>query len=322
MVDGIDADPGLERGALGDEARGVLGDRPVGVGRAAGRRARTARRRSRPARRSRRRAGRAGTRAASPTVRGKRSETSTISSRSGSAPARCSSAIGGAGVQRQAAPAVGVGRRRGGRHHARRLLLEQRREAAEVGRREADVRALRRAARARSGRRTPTGSGRWGGEELGADEQQRAVDPQVLPVVALRRAPRSSAAGWPVPSGMPSVSALEAGGGLGWASAARPCADATRVRARLFAAEVAGASRPAAGRWTSPCGPRSASPRKPLAGQRSSPGPWSAARRRRSSGRRSRPRPRAAALARQGRVRRTAGAGACRPPTIPCRPRC
>ena len=44
-----------------------------------------------------------------------------------------------AGVQRQGAPAVGVRRRRDGRHHARCLLLEQRPEAAKVGRGEFDV---------------------------------------------------------------------------------------------------------------------------------------------------------------------------------------
>ena len=43
------------------------------------------------------------------------------------------------GVQRQAAPPVAVGRRRGSAHHAGRHRLEQRSEAAEVGGREADV---------------------------------------------------------------------------------------------------------------------------------------------------------------------------------------
>ena len=91
----------------------------------------------------------------------------------------------GAGVQREAAPAVGVGRRRGGRHHPRALLLQQRREAAKVGGGEGDVgslvaqRALDRAVEARE----VVHAGML--EDLRVDEQQRAVDAQLLPVVAL-----------------------------------------------------------------------------------------------------------------------------------------
>ena len=46
-----------------------------------------------------------------------------------------------AGVKGERAPALGVGRGGGGRHHARALFLEQRGEAAEVRGRERDVRA-------------------------------------------------------------------------------------------------------------------------------------------------------------------------------------
>ena len=88
-------------------------------------------------------------------------------------------------VQRQRAPAVGVGRRRDGRHHARRLPLEQRPEAAEVRGREPDVGAgvpQRPLERAEEARQVVHAGPR---EQFGADREQRAVDAQIRPVLAL-----------------------------------------------------------------------------------------------------------------------------------------
>src|SRR2546423_4014556 len=90
-----------------------------------------------------------------------------------------------AGVQREAAPPLLIGRGRRGRHYPRLLLGQQRLEAAEVGGGEADVRS-----------RIAQHSLDWPEEaaevvDLGmveeprADRQQRAVDAQLLPIVTL-----------------------------------------------------------------------------------------------------------------------------------------
>ena len=128
---------------------------------------------------------------------GSASETSTISSRSGSSAARFISAtVPPACRERLHQPFV-VGGGGGGDHDPRRLLLEERREAAEVGGGEADVRA--RVAQGPLERAEEAGQVVDAGmvEELGADQQQRAVDPQLLPVGPLaerlqqrRRLPR------------------------------------------------------------------------------------------------------------------------------------
>ena len=142
----------------------------------------------------------------SPNVRGYASDTSTTSSRSGSAPARCIFIDRATGVQRQGTPAVGVGRSCDGRHHARRLPLEQRTEAAEVGGRELDIRArakqrpLERAEEARTGNGRPTART--------ARYRPRAVRRRRADPIQSSRSPsvRRKAGGWPGPSGMPSVS--------------------------------------------------------------------------------------------------------------------
>ena len=90
-----------------------------------------------------------------------------------------------AGVEREAAVAVPVGRRGHRRHHPRRLLFEQRREAPEIRRREADVRAgvaqhpLERPEEPRQVVHIRVV------EDVAAHREQGAVDAQVLPVVAL-----------------------------------------------------------------------------------------------------------------------------------------
>ncbi len=92
----------------------------------------------------------------------------------------------GPGVKREAAPALGIGPRRHRRHHVRRLGGEDRREAAEVGRREADVRAavaqrpLDRPEEAREVVHVRVL------EDLAEHREQRAVDAQVDPVVTAR----------------------------------------------------------------------------------------------------------------------------------------
>jgi hypothetical protein len=68
---------------------------------------------------------------------------------------------GPAGMQREAAPALLVGRRGDGRHGARGLRLEKRLEAAKVGGDEAQVLALV-AKRPLDGSEEPRGSGRSG----------------------------------------------------------------------------------------------------------------------------------------------------------------
>ena len=101
------------------------------------------------------------------------------------------------GMERQAAPALAGGRGSHRRHHPRALLLQQRGEPAEVGRGEADVRAalaeraLDRAEEAREVVHARVV------EERGADQQQGAVDAEVLPVVpfAQRREERRGLAG-------------------------------------------------------------------------------------------------------------------------------
>ena len=87
-------------------------------------------------------------------------------------------------VEREAAVAVAVRRRRDRRHHPRRLLREQRLEPAEVRRREADVRA--RVAQHPLERAEEPGQVVHVRvvEDVAADREQRAVDAQVLPVVA------------------------------------------------------------------------------------------------------------------------------------------
>ncbi len=164
---------------------GVLGDRALDV---AGRRVLERQRRPRrspPARRSRRRGGHGGTRAAGRDVRGNSSETSTISSRSGSsADAEQLLEVLPACSERLHQPSR-VRRRGGRRHHPGRLLLEHRLEAAEVGGGEADVgalvaqHALDRAVEARQVVDVRVV------EERGEDEQQGRPDPQLLPVVPL-----------------------------------------------------------------------------------------------------------------------------------------
>ena len=133
------ADAGLERRAVGDEAAGVLGDRAVDVGRRRVVEARTARASLSTRRRSRRRGARADARAEPRRCAGSVARASTTSSRSGSAPARCSSStLAPACSERLHQPsasggAAAVAITRGC------WRLEQRLEAAEVGGREADV---------------------------------------------------------------------------------------------------------------------------------------------------------------------------------------
>ena len=88
-------------------------------------------------------------------------------------------------VQRQGAPAVGVRRRRDGRHHARRLSLEQRAEAPEVRWREPDVGAgipQRTLERSEEARQIVDARAR---EQFRADREKRAVDAQIRPVLPL-----------------------------------------------------------------------------------------------------------------------------------------
>jgi hypothetical protein len=88
-------------------------------------------------------------------------------------------------VKGEAAPALGVGRAGRGRHHPRALRLEDRLEAAEVGRSEADVRSLvaQRALHRAEEAREEVNPGV--GEELAPNRQQAAADAQLLPVLAL-----------------------------------------------------------------------------------------------------------------------------------------
>ena len=191
----------------GMKARACSAIARVDLDRARRRAARSARPRSRRARRSRRRAARGGGRAAAPKVRGKRSETSTTSARSGSRPRR--------GAARPIVPPAcsdsehqpsRVGRRGGRRHDARRLRA---RAAARSG---GSPPAAKLDVRARVAQRALDR----------AEEARQVVDPrcgrarvptassapstaQVLPVVALASA-RRNAGGCPVPSGIPSVS--------------------------------------------------------------------------------------------------------------------
>ena len=102
-------------------------------------------------------------------------------------------ADGAARVQRQGAPAVGVGRRRDGRHDARRLRFEQRPEAPEVSRREPDVGAAVPQGpleRTEEARQIVNSRAR---KQFRADGEQGAVDPQVGPVRA--RAERAQECG-------------------------------------------------------------------------------------------------------------------------------
>jgi hypothetical protein len=88
-------------------------------------------------------------------------------------------------VQRKAAPALGVGGRGGGRHHAGVLLLQDRLEAPEVGGGEADVGALvaqRPLDRSVEPRQVVN---LRVVEERGEDEEEGGSDPQLLPVNAL-----------------------------------------------------------------------------------------------------------------------------------------
>jgi hypothetical protein len=90
----------------------------------------------------------------------------------------------GAGVQGQAHVPVGVRERPGGDHHPRGQRREEREEPAEVGGREPDVGA----AVAQQPFERPVEPAQVVdvrmGEEVGQHREQRAVDPQVLPVRA------------------------------------------------------------------------------------------------------------------------------------------
>ena len=214
------ADPGLQGGAVGDEAAGLAGDRGVDLGRLGlgegerlrlrgdqdvdlidvdrvavlGRQAQGAREVGRGL--DHEQAGGIGARAAELLDRA-------------------------AGVQREAAPARLVGRAGDRRHHPRRLLLEQRLEAAEVRRGEADVgagvaqRALDRAEEAGEVVDVRMLEG------LRPGEQQGAVDPQLRPIVALaeRRHERRRLAG--AERDPERVRRLEPGGCLLWGDRVR-----------------------------------------------------------------------------------------------------
>ncbi len=133
-------------------------------------------------------------------------------------------------VQRKGAPAVGIGRGRDGRHHARRLPFEQRTEASEVRRREADVGSgipKRTLERSEEARRVVDVRSR---EQFGTDREQRAVDAQIRPVIALaKHAQERGRLSWAErhPQG---VRGLEPRGGLldgelGWHAATHPRRD-------------------------------------------------------------------------------------------------
>jgi hypothetical protein len=119
-----------------------------------------------------------------------------------------------AGMQRQGAPAVGIGRCSDRRHHPRRLPLEQRAEAPEVRGREPDVGARipqRPLQRTEETREIVNALAR---EQFGENREQRAVDPQIRPVLPLaqRAQERGRLAGTQRnPQG---VGGLEQGGGL------------------------------------------------------------------------------------------------------------
>ncbi len=88
-------------------------------------------------------------------------------------------------VQRQGAPAVGIGGRRDGRHHARGPRFEQRPEAAEVRGREIDVGAggpQRPLERTEETRQVMHARPR---EQFSKNREQRTVDAQICPVLAL-----------------------------------------------------------------------------------------------------------------------------------------
>ena len=131
-------------------------------------------------------------------------------------------------VERQRAPAVRVRRRGRGCHRAGRLLLEQRREPAEVRGGKADVRALV----AKRPLERPVEPGEVMDvlvvEEGGPDAEQGAVDPQVLPVGALaqRRHERRRLPGreWDPER----VRSLQSGGGVGSAERLGHGADSMR----------------------------------------------------------------------------------------------
>ena len=117
-------------------------------------------------------------------------------------------------MQRQRAPAVGVGRRGDGRHHARRLSFEQRPEAPEVRGREPDVgaavsqRPLERTEEARQVRDAGPG------EQLGEDREQRTVDTQICPVLALAERAQEGRRLAGAERHAQRVVGLQAGGGL------------------------------------------------------------------------------------------------------------
>ncbi len=119
-------------------------------------------------------------------------------------------------MEREGAPALRVRRRRGRRHDAWALLLQERGEAAKVGRSERDVRAL--VAKRSLERAEEAGEvvNVLVVEELGADAEERAVDLEVLPVVALaerRHEVRRLAGG---ERDAERVRGKEAGRGVGW----------------------------------------------------------------------------------------------------------
>ena len=183
---GHGADAGLQRGAFGDERARALGDRAVGVaGRGVVERQRLGVALDQQVdlvdvqrvRVLRRRAGR------SRAVR----RHSTSSSRSGSAPGAMQFVDARAGVQRERAQPSASGGDGDGRHHARAPAASssgvKRRKSAGAK----EMLAPRRAARARSGRRSPTGSGRLGC--LNASLHTASSAPQ------MRRSSQSSRAG-------------------------------------------------------------------------------------------------------------------------------
>ena len=166
-----------------------------------------------------------GGRAAGRACAGSRGETSTTSSRSGSAPARCSSRQRAAGVQREAAPAVGVGRRGDRGHHPRRAAAR----AAASKRRKSAGAKLMLAPWSRSSRSIGPKKPRQVVDVRVVEHlayqasEQRAVDAQVLPVVALaeRLQERGRLAG--AERDPERVGRLEQGGGLLRADRLRHC---------------------------------------------------------------------------------------------------
>ncbi len=140
-------------------------------------------------------------------------------------------------VQRQRAPAVGVGRARSRRHHAGCELAEQRAEATEVGRAEADVRPrvaqgpVERAEEPRQVVDVPMV------EQVGEHGEQRAVDVELLPVVPVPHL-GEQVDGLAGPEGHPErVGGSDPGRGFGRGETFHDLADRRRPRRARWACE-------------------------------------------------------------------------------------